>query len=379
MLQPSRARKGIEAKALPCALYGEEICAPFATLIPMKGGKTTTMNTWLDSRIVLAIAAALLSVLPSLPAYPAHAQEGDIPSKHIVLRGSDWLNGHGVDVFYFDSPCAHSGCKKLQPLNTCAYECVDLAVRLYHTLGYPNWILKDGSLIVPAHQMIDTATTDPKGFEDLEFYPNETTTTPPRPGDLVVWSAAYNRVGHVAVINRVMGAGLEVVQQNMCMNGEALYLQRMSIAQDERGFSLTAAWDGSRPAGWIRSPRMKDILSQHEFRRAGELQWNRDGDTVYVYLSPRLTQDLASVIEDFGPINDIVHALKQDNALAFTDGMHVFALLVQAAQYVKHDARFNPERGVRSVDITLKYTGRKIWIRPWGGPEDGKWIPVTIP
>jgi hypothetical protein len=31
--------------------------------------------------------------------------------------------------------------------------------------------------------------------------------------------------------------------------------------------------------------------------------------------------------------------------------------------------------GVRSVDFTLKYTGQIIWVQPWVGPANGKWIP----
>jgi len=34
--------------------------------------------------------------------------------------------------------------------------------------------------------------------------------------------------------------------------------------------------------------------------------------------------------------------------------------------------------GVRSVDFTLKYTGQIIWVRPWGGPANGKWIPFVM-
>ena len=26
------------------------------------------------------------------------------------------------------------------------------------------------------------------------------------------------------------------------------------------------------------------------------------------------------------------------------------------------------------MDFTLKYTGQIIWVRPWGGPANGKWI-----
>ena len=34
--------------------------------------------------------------------------------------------------------------------------------------------------------------------------------------------------------------------------------------------------------------------------------------------------------------------------------------------------------GVRSVDFTLEYTGQIIWVRPWGGPANGKWIPFVM-
>jgi len=98
---------------------------------------------------------------------------------------------------------------------------------------------------------------------------------------------------------------------------------------------------------------------------------------VYVYLSPESTRRLAAGETDFEA--RIAAALDRAGALSFTDGEVAHRVIQQIGAWARSDARLSPQQGVRSVDFTLKYTGRMYWVRPWGGPANGKWIPFTAP
>lgn len=345
--------------------------------------------------IVLLVLSSVNSVHSALAS--TGFQQGEPPSTYRVLRGDQWLGGYGVNVYYrYSQPCRFvTGCLlTLRPLNTCAYQCVDLAVRLYNArLGYGQWKL-NGALIGTAYEMAEVARQRPEGFEDLEFYENEKSSKPPRPGDLIVWPSSYNGgFGHVAVVNRVQGNVLTVIQQNMCSGDRAVVEGVISVSEDSNGrFYLTATWDSSRPSGWIRSPRMEQrLLRQEKLLKVGSgenhISWNRDGDTVYVYLSPAYTARLAREKDPYSSktANEIINLLSQaqsengSKALAFTDPVYARCVLAFVARQMQQDWRFNPANGVRSVDFTIKYTGSRIWIRPWGGSQNGKWIPVRMP
>ncbi|MBC7228327.1 MAG: CHAP domain-containing protein [Thermoflexales bacterium] len=341
--------------------------------------------------IVLVMVLVLdLAVAVQDAAASRRYQQEEPPSQYRVLSGNEWLGGLGVNVYYrYKSPCQFvTGCPMtLKPLNTCAYQCVDLAVRLYNArLGYGQWRL-NGRVISTAAEMAEVARRRPEGFQDLEFYENGKSSTPPRPGDLIVWPASYNGgVGHVAVVHRMQGSTLTVVQQNMCSGAQAIVQGTLSIAEDSNGrFHLTANWDGSRPYGWIRSPRMVSLLRQEKLLKVGSgenhISWNRDGDTVYVYLSPAYTERLARERDAYSSqtANEIIGLLNQAKALVFTDSAYARCILAFVAGQIRTDQRFNLAKGVRSVDFTIKYTGSRIWIRPWGGEQSGKWIALRMP
>ncbi|MCL5999311.1 MAG: CHAP domain-containing protein [Chloroflexi bacterium] len=257
------------------------------------------------------------------------------PQKYLELSGGDWLAGHGIGVYYYpgENP------SHVTSDGTLWYECAELAIALYMTLGYGQWKYADGTLIGSAVEMADIATRRPKGFSDLAFYQNGDR-TPPRPGDLVVWPGSYNSgAGHVAVVNRVMGNTVEVVQQNIKWDGENLARAYMHL--------------------------------------------DRDGDTVYIYLTPDYTQVLAdgqlfsersNIDAGTTPLGDLSRALINAGALSLTDPNYSELVLGYAMSQIRSDSRLNPANGVRSVDVTIKYTGDSIWLRPWGGPASDKWI-----
>lgn len=312
--------------------------------------------------------------------------------EHRVLRGDEWLDGKGVDVFYKNRSGCDSSCAVLEPYNTCAFQCVDLAVRLYGQVGYPNWSFDGGrSLISSAVQMADVARQRPVDFKDLEFYPNDgTATRPPAPGNLLIFAAADSNGhhGHVAVVNRVAGDRLQFIQQNLCdgkdktprPSGQATI--EVTLRQGSQAFRIRPELSYASLIGWIHSERVKQgLIDQPRIEALGGLSWNRDDTTLYLYLSPASVRLLAfgepAVATRKTPAKMIADLLPA-HATALTDGKYVEDVLKTAANWIRSDSRLHPNKGVRSVDIALKYTGRMHWLRPWGGPANGKWVPFTM-
>ena len=301
---------------------------------------------------------------------------------HIVLSSRDWLGGRGVDVYYDTSrPCNHDK-KTITVIDTIAYECVDLAARLYYKVGYNNfrW-LDDGKPIGAAKDLVYTDKLQKPSNERLSFYPNDgSADRPPAPGDLLVFHPSkQNRfAGHVAVVNWVAGDTLEYVQQNVCRSNKLVITDsahiHTTLTGDKQQF-FTVTYGGSKDsvAGWVHSDLIKQqLIDQPDMRQAGDIRWNRDDTAVYVYLSPAYTRAAARGV----PIDkEIANLLKGAGALSFTDYELAVEITDLVAHLVRSDRRLNPASGVRSVDFTLKYTGRVIWVRPWGGPANGKWIP----
>ena len=81
--------------------------------------------------------------------------EIDLPKDHIVLSYKDWLGSRGVDVCYDTSkPCNHKT-NTIKTIDTYAYECVDLAARLYYKVGYNNFRWSDGTPIGAAKDLVN--------------------------------------------------------------------------------------------------------------------------------------------------------------------------------------------------------------------------------
>jgi len=183
------------------------------------------------------------------------------------------------------------------------------------------------------------------------------------------------------VVNWVAGDTLEYVQQNVCPTGppEPYGWANLEVKLDnsKQVFSITTdLGSGGSVAGWVHSDLIKQqLIDQPEMRRAGDIRWNRDDTAVYVYLSPARTRALANGEFIGGVIADL---LRSSGALSFTTYELAATLTNQVGEWIRSDRRLNPASGVRSVDFTLKYTGRMIWVRPWGGPANGKWIPFVM-
>ncbi len=327
-------------------------------------------------------------------ALPAQARGAERPvqgppdPKHRVLSGSEWLGGAGVDVFYLNKvECVKDRC----PLEygsvhlSCPFQCVDLAVRLYDKVGYTNFIKSSssssssGTRISAAEELANTSDLQKPPNERLSFYKNRSADRPPAPGDLLVFEASAQNgyFGHVAVVDWVAGDTLEYVQQNVCPTGSPEPRGRANVEvkldNGKQLFSVKDITFAGVITGWVHSDLIKQrLIDQPEMRQAGDIRWNRDDTAVYVYLSPERTRAAAQGMQID---KEIANLLKDAGALSFTN----YKLAEETADLVSHlirsDRRLNPASGVRSVDFTLKYTGRVIWVRPWGGSANGKWIP----
>jgi len=356
-------------------------------------------------RLAACLALILSMVLLSLPAsaQKIHLKSGEIVSIselgiHKVLTGTDWLGGNGVDVYYYKpAPCAQPTNPKgegvkIREFSTYAFECVDLAVRLYAKVGYDNfrWSTRDntpGRRIEAAKDLVHADKFQAPRNGQLRFYKNGSADRPPAPGDLLVFEASAQNgyFGHVAVVDWVAGDTLGYVQQNVCHTGlpKPYGWANLEVKLDngKQLFSITDGGSGGSVAGWVHSDLIKQqLIDQPEMRRAGDIRWNRDDTAVYVYLSPARTRALAKGEFIGGAIADL---LISSGALSFThDALAEWVaewVTNQVGEWIRSDRRLNPASGVRSVDFTLKYTGRMIWVRPWGGPANGKWIPFVMP
>ncbi|MFN4294883.1 MAG: CHAP domain-containing protein, partial [Thermoflexales bacterium] len=261
-----------------------------------------------------------------------------------VLRGSDWLGGGGVNVYYHPQGCADVSCsvQLSETFNTYSYQCVDLVVRLYGRIGMlNNWQLQN------AYEFRDVPQRKETEFSHLRFYPNGESTRGPAPGDILVFGATSdNSAGHVAVVDGVLGDYLTFVQQNMynaCR--EAQPYGGAFVDQDNGGrFSVKpiGAQDVSYPPllGWLSTPCMKRLVDswpanmQHPLNG---LSWNRDQSGVYVYLSPERTRQLSR--SSSNAAEAIAAELRRNGALSFTDSAYAECVIREVASWLREDAR----------------------------------------
>jgi hypothetical protein len=342
----------------------------------------------------------------------------------IPLNGSQWLDGNGVDVLYppkgspvpigYTTQCRYGGC----------YQCIELAIRLYaEKLGYdrcilaefkdlpgctdptPNDVLhrwpgapkadpqcpysRNGSLWTPCDlrgmvRYANQAREDDnnfKLFKDLQYFDNGST-TPPRPGDILLYT--YASTGdHTAVINRVGGNRLEIVEQNWPDKdslGNLTARRMLEIKINEGKYWI------ANTMGWIHSPQMAKQLTvplsisvpMINYPYFGNVQWNRDQETVYFYLSPEATNALGN---DVSPSRQeaklLVNEIAKTRALNLTETAYGQCILAKVADLIQNRFKLSE---TRSVDFTLKYTGTALWMRVWwkaSTNSNSGWLPIN--
>ena len=146
----------------------------------------------------------------------------------VLLRGSQWLQGAGVDV-HSNGPGQFTGqsCGGVSTVTPAAqygygWQCVELAARLYQVRGWGRVYANGGPT---AGDYRYGAQYIPEGSPSLIFH-SVTTNYVPVPGDLVIEAGAT--YGHVSIVDHVEPASngqtrIIAVEQNASLTGWHIY------------------------------------------------------------------------------------------------------------------------------------------------------------
>lgn len=111
------------------------------------------------------------------------------------------------------------------------YQCVELVMRHFTK----NWGLR---WYGNAKDLLTNAPRD-----KVDVYANGDSAHPPKPGDMLVWT--NSTYGHVALITRVGGGTLDIIEQNVTGSGSATL--------SYNGSSVGSRWGSWVPAGWAHA------------------------------------------------------------------------------------------------------------------------------
>lgn len=172
----------------------------------------------------------------------------------VLLAGSNWLGGSGVDVHSNGATqggrsCAGSSYANYAVQAGGGWQCVELATRLYYVKKWgPVGTGGNGG-----------ARYIPEGSPGLEFHPNGSGYTPVG-GDLVV--EAFGTYGHVTVVDHISGGVIYAVEQNANVTGWHTYGWSANIATGAynggvlRGF-MHSPFNNARPVAPVAPPQIK--------------------------------------------------------------------------------------------------------------------------
>jgi CHAP domain len=182
------------------------------------------------------------SSLPSPPGgfggngYPAFGQ--------VVLPGSAWFGGHGVDVH--SNGCAGCGSTTWLVSLPTAYgyewQCVELFERFINTEGWYRGLIPG---VVGAQDLYNAAPSNA-----FDKHPNGSGYVPV-PGDAVIFGGGT--YGHVAIVNSVGSGSVGIVEENASPSGQATLSLSGSTLGGEYGLHvigvLHAKANSSPPGG----------------------------------------------------------------------------------------------------------------------------------
>ncbi|HET9411976.1 MAG TPA: CHAP domain-containing protein, partial [Candidatus Saccharimonadales bacterium] len=209
-----------------------------------------------------ALAVVLLLIGSLLVATPAKAK-----TNTVILYGSEWLGGGGVDIYSNDGNYGSAiGDYFKIPVNGVEYrtglrwQCVEMVYRLYLARGWislptnPNTF----SWSVPhsAREMYDTAPSH------LNKSPNGAIEAI-GPGDVVVLNGGSFLddlgvpAGHVAIVESVSGSTVTTVNQNL--NGTNA---RRTFTWNQSAKTLNSGWAGYGTIGIVHAPGSTSNRSQ---------------------------------------------------------------------------------------------------------------------
>ncbi len=175
----------------------------------------------------------------------------------IVVAGPSWLGGQGVDVCYPANDACGGNAPTTSPYG---FQCVDLAQRLYHKLGWYGASRFAG--ITSASQIYDRAAA-------LGFVAHANGSGYiPVPGDMVIESPTVaNQAGHVAVVDSVAGNTVAALEENGAPGGRHTY----SLS----GSTISPGYGPIR--GVVHAPGNPSTLSGGGLRGDGSLIHTPDG------------------------------------------------------------------------------------------------------
>ena len=152
---------------------------------------------------MISIAEAVDSTLPELGLGGA----GWPPFGTVLVHGSEWLNGHGVNVYSNGLWGCYAGCSYGDGYGSYKYQCVDLVERLVNEEGWYKAILYGNGDETYGRAPASAFEKHPPG----DGYQ-------PVPGDIVSF-ANGDPWGHVAVVEWDHGGQIGLVEQNASTSG----------------------------------------------------------------------------------------------------------------------------------------------------------------
>jgi hypothetical protein len=129
------------------------------------------------------------------------------PFGTVLLPGSAWFNGAGVDVRSNGVLGCYHNCGVSTPWGI-AYQCVEL---INHFITARSWSGRIGGNAVNIYANAPGSAYDKHGAHDGYQ---------PVPGDIIVWHGGWGGYGHVAVVIWADGAHVVFVEQNASPTGQ---------------------------------------------------------------------------------------------------------------------------------------------------------------
>lgn len=164
--------------------------------------------------VVLLAVTTMLASAPTA-AFAANSGGGGGECGKVLVSGSSWFGGHGVDVKKnvrgANGTCVPRSVSNPLEQNGNGWDCLELAARFYATNGWATYIRSQSG-------SVDTALVTPN--PSLTPYMNGGGFLP-APGDLIF--EHYSDHGHVTVVDRVEGGKIYAVEQNATDSGRKVY------------------------------------------------------------------------------------------------------------------------------------------------------------
>ncbi|MBP6741823.1 MAG: CHAP domain-containing protein [Deltaproteobacteria bacterium] len=192
-----------------------------------KTSVSSVRNLWLVAATTLTLSACGSPELQTTePVNPSFFQSESMPACHTALASFDgttaYSNGDNTGTGVSCGGVVASGYR---------YQCVELVMRHFSN----KWGIR---FYGNAKDLLANA---PRTTNDV--WSNGDRAHPPVPGDMLVWTTGT--WGHVALVTRVGGGTLDIIEQNVTGNGRATL--------PYNGASVGARWGSWVPAGWVHA------------------------------------------------------------------------------------------------------------------------------